>query len=90
MTGKNYDSGCVLIENGKIKDIAKRIDPPQDPDLEIIDAAGGIVMPGIIEAHCHIGIIEEKKGAEGDDCNEATNHPMAEGHRRGQSDGRGF
>jgi hypothetical protein len=27
-------------------------------------------MPGLIEAHCHIGITEEKKGLEGDDCNE--------------------
>ena len=27
-------------------------------------------MPGIIEAHCHMGITEEKKGMEGDDCNE--------------------
>ena len=29
-------------------------------------------MPGLIEAHCHIGITEEKKGTEGDDCNEVT------------------
>ncbi|WP_343250508.1 amidohydrolase [Diplocloster hominis] len=73
MAGKNYDSGCILIENGKIKEIAERIEPPDVPDLAVIDAAGAVVMPGMIEAHCHIGIIEEKKGAEGDDCNEATN-----------------
>lgn len=30
-------------------------------------------MPGIIEAHCHMGITEEKKGMEGDDCNETVN-----------------
>ena len=30
-------------------------------------------MPGIIESHCHIGSIkEERKGFEGDDCNEMT------------------
>mgnify|MGYP002508844846 CR=1 FL=1 len=32
-------------------------------------------MPGIIEAHCHMGITEEKKGQEGDDCNEMV-HPI--------------
>lgn len=36
----------------------------------MIDASNCWVTPGIIEAHCHIGIIEEKKGFEGDDCNE--------------------
>jgi imidazolonepropionase-like amidohydrolase len=34
-----------------------------------------LVMPGLIEAHCHMGITEEKKGQEGDDCNE-TVHPV--------------
>jgi len=29
-------------------------------------------MPGIIEAHSHIGIQEERKGFEGNDCNEMT------------------
>ncbi len=39
----------------------------------VLDAAGGWVLPGIIEAHCHMGITEEKKGMEGDDCNETVN-----------------
>lgn len=38
----------------------------------VLDAGGGWVMPGIIEAHCHMGITEEKKGMEGDDCNETV------------------
>lgn len=33
------------------------------------------VIPGIIEAHCHVGIKEERKGFEGDDCNE-INEPV--------------
>lgn len=39
---------------------------------QVLDACGGWVMPGIIEAHCHMGITEEKKGMEGDDCNETV------------------
>lgn len=70
MAGDILDPGCVLIENGKIKAIDKNITASQN-DI-VIDAKGLWVMPGIIEAHCHIGITEEKKGAEGDDCNEPT------------------
>lgn len=40
-----------------------------------IDAEGCWVLPGLIEAHCHVGIIEERKGFEGDDCNE-KNEPV--------------
>lgn len=40
---------------------------------EVLDVSGAWVMPGIIEAHCHIGISEEKIGMIGDDCNEGTN-----------------
>lgn len=39
-------------------------------DADVLDVQGRLVMPGIIEAHCHMGITEEKKGMEGDDCNE--------------------
>lgn len=71
MAGQSYEKGAILIEGSKIKAIAEQID--ETPDMEIIDAEGGWVMPGIIEAHCHVGITEEKKGIEGDDCNEMTN-----------------
>ena len=70
MTGKSYEKGCVLIDGKKIKAIEEEITPTSD--MEVIDAKGGWVMPGIIEAHCHVGITEEKKGMEGDDCNEMT------------------
>ncbi|MBC2395583.1 imidazolonepropionase-like amidohydrolase [Clostridium acetobutylicum] len=71
MTGVNYDSGSVLIDNGKIIKVGENIDV--DESCEIIDADGFWVMPGIIEAHCHVGIQEEKRGFEGNDCNEMTN-----------------
>lgn len=70
MAGKTYDRGCVLIKGSKIIEVAEVIEPTEE--MQIIDAQGGWVMPGIIEAHCHLGITEEKKGVEGDDCNETT------------------
>lgn len=70
MAGITYEKGCVLVEDGKIKEIAESI--VETENMEIIDAKGGWVMPGIIEAHCHIGIMEEDKGFEGNDTNEMT------------------
>lgn len=70
MKEKNDIPSDILIENKTIKKIAKHIDRDENHDAQIIDAKGNWVMPGLIEAHCHIGISEEKMGVEGDDCNE--------------------
>lgn len=70
MAGKSYDNGCVLIDGQRIVAVEEYIKATKE--MEVIDARGGWVMPGIIEAHCHLGITEEKKGMEGDDCNEMT------------------
>jgi len=70
MAGKTYDHGSVLIDQGKIIQIGNKITVNEKDATEVIDASDCWVMPGIIEAHCHIGITEEKKGFEGDDCNE--------------------
>ncbi len=44
------------------------------PDGEdtVIDAAGNYVTPGLVDAHCHIGMWEDAVGFEGDDGNETT------------------
>jgi imidazolonepropionase-like amidohydrolase len=72
MAGVTYKSGCVLINKQKILVVAEKIDESKYNITKTIDAEGLWVMPGIIDAHCHIGITEEKKGFEGDDCNEMT------------------
>lgn len=74
MAGQVWENGQVLIENGKIQAVGEKV-PCPDKNARVIDAQGGWVLPGLIEAHCHIGITEEKKGFEGDDCNE-VNQPV--------------
>ncbi len=78
MEGPVWEKGYVCIEEGKIKELGPMEEGAPFPykesaDVQLIDAAGCIVMPGLIEAHCHMGITEEKKGMEGDDCNECVN-----------------
>ena len=70
MTGKVHHPGSILIKDEKIYEIGREIETGQNELTEIIDATDCWVMPGLIESHCHIGITEEKKGFEGDDCNE--------------------
>jgi len=61
----------LLIDKGKIVQIARGIKPTER--MKIIDASGLQVYPGFIDAHSHIGISEEKKTSQVDECNEGTN-----------------
>ena len=60
----------ILVENGKIKKISESLEAPSN--AEVVDATGKMVMPGIIDAHTHLGIFEEGSMNEGDDTNELT------------------
>lgn len=68
---KVIPGGTVLVRDSIIEKILEK-DAPIPPEYRLIDAKGCFVLPGFIEAHCHMGITEEKKGMEGDDCNEGV------------------
>ena len=72
MSGQNYESGCILTKNSKIIKVSDYIGEKDNTDSLIIDAGGAWVLPGLIDAHCHIGIQEEGMGMEGNDTNEVT------------------
>jgi len=63
-------SGEVLIDNGKIIEVKPKIDSKAD---EIIDGKGGLLFPGFIDAHSHIGLMAEGQGWQYEDVNEMTN-----------------
>ena len=71
ITNGDIACGDLLIENGKIAAIAERIDAPEG--CEIVDAAGCLVTPGLMDAHTHIGIDETAIRWEGADYNETSN-----------------
>lgn len=75
MAGEDIEDGCIRIIDGRIAEIGNRDEVLFHPDSheQVIEIENGLIMPGIIEAHCHMGIMEEKKGTEGDDCNETVN-----------------
>jgi imidazolonepropionase-like amidohydrolase len=56
MRAQNYECGCILIENQKIKKISEDIKDSENNDKTVLDVKGSWVLPGLIDAHCHIGI----------------------------------
>lgn len=68
---KVIPEGTVLIKDGIIEKIMEK-GKAVPAEYRTIEAKGCFVLPGFVEAHCHMGITEEKKGMEGDDCNEGV------------------
>ncbi len=62
--------GDILLADGKIKEVGPDVEIPDT--AEIIDASDKVVMPGLIDAHTHVGIWEEGIGDEGADANEMS------------------
>lgn len=72
MSGDNYQNGCILFDD-KILYVGEEKGLESD---KVIDASGKIVMPGLIDAHCHVGMFEDSLGFEGDDGNEDSDPVM--------------
>lgn len=71
MVGSDLDNGSILIGgDGKIIAVGEDIDAPDV--CQVIDAQGKLVTPGLVEAHCHIGLHNEAVGWEGMDYNEGV------------------
>ena len=75
MDGPVLPRGFVLLEGGKIKQVGpmEKLPPWEGPRL---DAGGGHITPGFVDAHCHLGLFGDGLGFEGDDGNESTDPCM--------------
>lgn len=72
MEGPAIDNGWVQVEEDKIRGVGRMDDLPEDGCQSILDAKGGWLFPGFIDAHTHLGMWEDGLGFEGDDGNEDT------------------
>lgn len=64
--GTDYDNGVIVFDD-KIRYVGSSYDGTVD---EVYDAQGLVVTPGLIDAHCHVGLFGDSLGFEGADANE--------------------
>lgn len=70
ITGEIIEEGSILWQKDKIAAVGKNIDFPEGTTVENVE--GKTILPGFIDAHTHLGILEEVYQEEGDDLNEFT------------------
>ena len=68
ISGPDIPDGEVLVEGRKIVAVGRKLKAPAK--CRVIDASGCLVTPGLVEAHCHVGLHGEASRWEGNDINE--------------------
>jgi imidazolonepropionase-like amidohydrolase len=68
--GAPFRDGVILVEDGVIRALGTDVRVPDG--VERVDATGKVVLPGLVDAHTHLGVHEEAEGWAGDDTNEMT------------------
>lgn len=63
--------GYIIIEDGRFAQVGAMAHCPEWSGARI-DAAGCIILPGLVDAHSHIGLFNEGLRFEGEDGNEDT------------------
>ena len=72
MDGPVIEHGYVAVAGSKIAGVGPMSERPANWEGEVIDAEGGHICPGFIDAHCHLGMFGDALGFESDDGNEET------------------
>lgn len=72
MEGYDIECGYIATADGKISEIGTMSKFTHTVTDEDINAEGMTVYPGFIDAHTHLGMVENGVGIEGDDGNEES------------------
>lgn len=70
VVGKKFTNGVILIEGKKIKALGPKVKIPKGS--KIIQAKRRFILPGLVEAHSHLGVSEVGIRVEGYDYNEIS------------------
>lgn len=72
MDGPVIPHGYVELEGEKIARVGAMEELKDTGKGEVLDAEGGHIVPGFVDAHCHLGLFGDGLGFEADDGNEST------------------
>jgi imidazolonepropionase-like amidohydrolase len=70
VSGQEIENGVVLIEDGKIKAVGRADEVAVPAGAEVIDAAGGWILPGLIESGADIGLGEPYRPSGGEELSD--------------------
>jgi len=70
VAGAPIEDGVVLVNDGRVEAVGRDVRVPDG--AEWVGAAGKVVLPGLVDAHTHLGVHEEAEGWAGQDTNEMT------------------
>lgn len=71
--GEITDGLLLIGDEGRINYVGPFEDAKVPEQEEVVDFGEKTVLPGLVDAHTHVGIHEEGEGWEGQDTNEMTN-----------------
>lgn len=77
VSGPAIEDGAVLVEGGKIKAVGKAGEVPVPEGAEIVDAAGGWILPGLVESLASMGLGDPYGPSESDE----VSNPVTAGLR---------
>ena len=69
MNGREIHNGTIRVQRGIIQNVGRTALKPK-PGEQVLDLSGAGVYPGFIDAHTHLGMLEDSLTFEGDDSNE--------------------
>ncbi len=72
MDGPVLEKGFVAVEGCKICAVGPMSALPKGDFGPVTDLAGAHILPGFVDAHCHLGMFGDAQGFEADDGNEST------------------
>lgn len=55
ISGPTLDQGVLLIQNGKITAVGDARTVRLSSDVQVVDLAGKVLMPGLVDSHSHVG-----------------------------------
>src|SRR5829696_262526 len=62
IVGQPIEQGIILVQNGKITAVGDARTVRLSSAVQVVDVAGKVIMPGLVDSHSHIG---DGSGADG-------------------------
>ncbi|MBS3786715.1 amidohydrolase [Candidatus Bipolaricaulota bacterium] len=64
--------GLIILKDGEIDYVGPYDSTKVPEDADVVDFGDQTILPGLIDAHTHVGVHEDGEGWEGQDTNEMT------------------